>query len=871
MEIRPRFGRRGRFALGALLATTSLVLPARADLASGQRDLSVEWPMLGRGSARTFYNGAETRITKETVRYLVPKWRFPTSEPVTASPAVVTVNVGGTPTRLVIDGGFDGVVWALRASSGIPLWRYQIVRGSPAPEALPGTLGVDGKTRQAAYGVIVDSPTVADVTLPGGGTERRVFVAGNATMVALDGATGALRWRFHAGVRNPRYHIESSPLVVAGKVIFGIDCNNFCNKGGVYALDAVDGRLVWFFDLESGTAFHPDRPIHEFDPSMYGPPGGEGCGSVWSSPAYDDVLRLLFLGSADCPRSPMPSFDEAVFALDLDGNPVWRWRPREIDRRDMDFGATPNVFVLGGRRVVGAAGKDGTYTLLDAPTGAVIWRTKLVGGGNFGGFYNGATDGKRIYLTSGIGEASDLFAVHEEALRGRSFALDARTGAVLWWSHLGSPTVGQNSATSDVYFTGGLDHFVHAQDTESGDLLWSGFAGGAVSSTPVVVDGELYVGAGTGATYFAAVGESDPLGVTGYEFPHPVPVSEFGQGVAAFCLSTEPSCATERAEVAVPGGDGADLPTHQTVLVAQGQQLDAFDVDSGEVRSGFVKSSDWVNGQTCFIPEDPQGRFVQADDNPAAGGLEHPFFGVFERDGDWTGLKIEGPPMKEPAGCAFDPVGNLIGVDVGDDHTPMAGDGLLVKFFAPEFSTWCVLDTGLSQPGMIAFDGYGRLYVPEAGAARVSRYTALPLDAANCSPPKRETFLDGFAEGIFTPSAIAPAPWGGWAVSSVLSPAGVFHVTERTTNGTARVDGVYVPPGPATGNPFGIGFDSHANLYYADLALGPTGDPFDPIGPVDGLGALKMVSPDGPPAPRTIAGGLSFPDGVTVVPASWIE
>lgn len=540
METLGRFRTGARFWPAALLVAASVGLPARADLAPpSTRDLSVEWPTLGYGKARTFHNPQEVKITKDNVRRLVLKWRWPTQEPVTASPAVVTVSVGGTPTRLVIVGTYDGTVYALRASSGLPLWQFQA-----------------DQDRQVNYGIIVSSAAVADVALASGGAERRVFVGGGDTMYALDAATGALRWKFEAGVRNPSYHIETSPVVHAGRVYFGIDCNNWCDKGGFYALNADDGHLAFFFDLESGTVYRPGgtapplyRFDHKFDPSMYGPPGSMGCSSVWASPALDPVLGLLFVGSADCPRVPMPPYDEAVFALDLEGNPVWRWRPREIDQRDMDFGATPNAFVLpDGRRVVGAAGKDGAYYLLEAATGRLIWGTKLSTGGNFSGFYSGATDGRRIYLTSGIGEATDLFAVHEEGLRGRVFALDARTGNLVWRQYVGSPTVGQNSVIPGVYFTGGLDHLVHAYDTDTGELLWAAPVAGALSSTPVVVDGELFTGSGTGATYRAAVGCCIPF--TPVAVPHPIPISQYGMGIYAFCLATEPGCAAERADVA---------------------------------------------------------------------------------------------------------------------------------------------------------------------------------------------------------------------------------------------------------------------------------------------------------------------------------
>src|SRR5262249_62208336 len=85
-------------------------------------------------------------------------------------------------------------------------------------------------------------------------------------MYSLDARTGTELWRFAAGTgclvppglcgfSAERNEIESSPLVAEGKVFFGMDANDRTGgKGGLYAVDAADGRLVWFFDLESGLA-----------------------------------------------------------------------------------------------------------------------------------------------------------------------------------------------------------------------------------------------------------------------------------------------------------------------------------------------------------------------------------------------------------------------------------------------------------------------------------------------------------------------------------------------------------------------------------------------------------------------------------------
>jgi polyvinyl alcohol dehydrogenase (cytochrome) len=323
-------------------------------------------------------------------------------------------------------------------------------------------------------------------------------------------------------------------------------------------------------------------------------------------------------------------------------------------------------------------------------------------------------------------------------------------------------------------------------------------------------------------------------------------------------------------------------------LVAQGEELDVYDVSTHTLRPDpLVPASEFVNGPPCFIPASvpgSAGRFVEADDNPndhdGFNGEAQPFFGVFTKDGtrDFTspfGIGGKGrigfnAGMTDPAGCAFDAKGNLFGVDVGNVHAPAIGDGKLIEFFAAtNYTTFCVLDPTLSQPGMVAFDEQGRLYVPEAGSGKIDRYSGFGTDAAHCGTPTKELW----SAGLGTPIGIVRAPQGGWAVSSVLVPSGVFHV-----NDLGIVDGTLVAPAPNTGTPFGLAYDNLGDLFYADLGVKVLGggegtpDPTNPIDSAPGAGGFRWV-PAGStlPVSQPIATQWDFPDGVTVVNANAIR
>jgi outer membrane protein assembly factor BamB len=217
----------------------------------------------------------------------------------------------------------------------------------------------------------------------------------------------------------------------------------------------------------------------------------------------------------------MPPYDEAIVALDLDGSPVWRWRPREVDNADLAFGAAPNLFtaVIGGREreVVGVGNKDGTYYLLDRdgvnevtdvawndadPGQLPYWRTNVVPGGTAGGIIaTAAVDdaADRIYFSTAPGS----FATLGNPQRPTVHALDAGTGAILW-QNTAEPTADASfaptSAIPGVVFVGSATSgTLRSHDAATGARLGGIGVGFALAAAPAIADGTVLVGAGTGA------------------------------------------------------------------------------------------------------------------------------------------------------------------------------------------------------------------------------------------------------------------------------------------------------------------------------------------------------------------------------------
>lgn len=520
------------------------VLPSRAD----------EWLTLGGSVRRTYFNPRERAITAATAPQLINKWRYPASGMITAQAVVTWVELPGEGrTQIVVFSSWDGYVYALRTENGSRVWRYQ------------------RKPQPGAFYPFSGSPTIAWID-----GEQRVYVPGGETLYCLDATTGAERWQFDAGTgcttcgtREERNEIESTPAVANGRVFFSMDVNdNDPGKGGVYAVDARDGRLSWFFDLFSGGVCRPlpADEVRRYDgyhdaaalglpadffatrPGCDHPRNNYSCGNVWSSPALDLRRGLLFTASSNCDTDtnpdtpevepPMPPYDEALFALSLDGDPAWVWRPREVDNDDLAFGAVPNLFEaeIGGevREVVGIGNKDGTYYVLDRDgvnelTSQIepYWSTNVVPGGPIGGIIGAASVGEGVAVFStGFG-----FSISRPQ-KPSVHALNLGDGSIRWQDSSADTSYAPCAGVPGLALCGSTPRpNVNVYDRAGGALLKAVQAAavpGGVAAGAAVVGGQLFVGAGTGAFNEGPDAEQEARRDT--------PLS-------AFCVQGAPGCA----------------------------------------------------------------------------------------------------------------------------------------------------------------------------------------------------------------------------------------------------------------------------------------------------------------------------------------
>jgi len=269
-----------------------------------------------------------------------------------AHDGVLFINSGGT--VLAIDGDSGDVLWTFSRTAEI------------APPAPPLTQ----PRGMTLYGDSLIVPTMDN------------------HLIALDMRTGNVVWDTAIAPSGGRLRITAAPVVVRGKVIQGIAGCGLSGECFVVALDAATGEEAWRFATiaRAGTR-DGDTWAGLPDDKRWG-------GSVWSSPSYDFVTGLLYVGVAQtyniaplmasgrAGRENAALYMDSTLALDPDtGKLVWHYQHMEREVWDLDWAFERTVMTLptseGPRRVVATMGKLGILDALDARTGEYLFSYDL--------------------------------------------------------------------------------------------------------------------------------------------------------------------------------------------------------------------------------------------------------------------------------------------------------------------------------------------------------------------------------------------------------------------------------------------------------------------------------------------------------------
>ncbi|TDC56645.1 hypothetical protein E1212_01340 [Jiangella ureilytica] len=434
---------------------------------------------------------------------LRPSWTQDADSPVTfASPVIA----GGR----VFLGSDAGRLAAYDAASGERLWSFQTgdaLRGTPAVAGdlvvagggLDGGLvALDAATGQQRWAVptpdrltVYTAPSVVDgvVYAATGPTQDR-----EDTVFALDAATGQQLWSADVGTS-----VFAGPAVGEGLAIVGN-----ADDGELVALDAATGAVRWTLTREDdyfiGGASIVDGTV--FVPTT----DGDGGGSLLAVDAATGALRWEADTHGDGQGSTPTVYGDLVIAgshgLGLvvaydrgTGEQVWQYA--------VSGAVSASVMVTDDGFVVGGSQLDHRLWALDAATGALVWETAAEGNVTTSPAY---ADG--LLVTADV--RGNVFAFHPTGtVRGTVTGPDGPVAATVRIEETGAevtadPGTGAFELTEPPgTYTVTVAHYGLSTDTRTVEL-----AAGAT----VTIDAELTAvetGAVTGTVSDAA---GDPLG-----------------------------------------------------------------------------------------------------------------------------------------------------------------------------------------------------------------------------------------------------------------------------------------------------------------------------------------------------------------------
>jgi polyvinyl alcohol dehydrogenase (cytochrome) len=514
--------RSGRYVVGLICAGALVAMGSVAVAGQG-----TQWTSAGGDIQNTRSQPSEHKISVDTVGALKERWRFTTSGDVSATPAV------DGDTVYVPDWG--GHLYAVDKNTGQLRWQVTIASASGVPfDKARATPAV------TATSVIIG--TQGSIFAPGGGS--------GGWVLAFDKFTGQLLWKTQA---DPHFAaiITQSATVFDGTVYVGVasleealagspayPCCTF--RGSMLALDAATGAVRWKTYTApagySGNAVWGSSPaIDTKRRQVYIATGNnytvpESVSDCVDAAAGDPVA------TAACPAAD--DYFDSIMALDMRTGAV-KWVTEAVpfdawttsclpppfggggtcpdpEGPDYDFGQAPALFTTrgaDGRKVelVGAGQKSGQYWALNPDTGQVVWRTQAGPGGTAGGLQWGSSvDGTRVYTANSNSNYKPWTLPDGSTTNlGVWSALDAATGAVVWqvpapiappnpFTAIWGTTSGPTATANGVVFACSVEPAGHmyALDGATGAVLWSFESGGSCLSGAAISNGMVYWGSG---------------------------------------------------------------------------------------------------------------------------------------------------------------------------------------------------------------------------------------------------------------------------------------------------------------------------------------------------------------------------------------
>ena len=362
-------------------------------------------------------------------------WRYNTAGPVGGPPVVVD---GIVYINANVDQGLGyatGYVYALRASDGALLWRYT--------------------TGNFVYNGYVYSPTVASGV---------VYVGSEAgSLVALRASDGTLLWRYTA--RGP----VAGSLAVNG-IVYVLITNIGQSPDYLEALRASDGKLLW------------RSPSYAYPPVVV-----NGVVYVTSKDGLSalrarDGALLWRYALANTGFTGPTILNGVVYAVATKYSP-------DTTASTHSGGYALQVTAPINRKIPFKQGGPSSLYALRASNGTVLWHYKTPGDKNNGLGVLAVAEGL-VYIDTTVGPSKTSIS-----------ALRASDGSLLWTHASDAPFDDWAVVGQGVTYIPSSSGVVYALQSRDGKELWRYAISGKVYSSPVLDGSTLFIGADNGVIY----------------------------------------------------------------------------------------------------------------------------------------------------------------------------------------------------------------------------------------------------------------------------------------------------------------------------------------------------------------------------------
>ncbi|MEH2379770.1 MAG: PQQ-binding-like beta-propeller repeat protein [Nostoc sp.] len=507
-------------ALGIVTVALVFIMPTISSSAKESPCRSDnQWRLGGQNLNNTRYQADEKYLNPKNVTHLSPKWVFSASGELSATPAVVDKTVyipdwGGN--FFKIDAQTGTQIWATSIASYIndPSIPKAVSRTSPAVKGNKVIIGSQEgafliavnkdtgkliwktKLDEHPYAVITQSPTIYSNRVYVGVSSLEETAANDpkypcctfrGSMTAVDLNTGKLLWKTYTVPKN-----YGQPDGYSGGAVWG-------------STPAIDPKRNLVY-IGTGNNYNVPKTV-------------KNCIAKLSSQTVPDQSQCLDRNNYIDALMALDLDTGAIkWANKLEGYDTWTVacyfggasNCPDPKGPDYDFAQAPMLFTVKdagkSRDLLGAGQKSGVFWALDRDTGKVVW-SRIVGpGGAAGGIqWGSATDGQQIYVAiSNYGFEKYTLEPSGKTINGGSWsALDAATGKIIWQTAdpAGERDMAPMTAANGVVYAGSMasaadKNNMYALDAKTGRILWNFNSGGSVVAGAAVVDGTVYWGSG---------------------------------------------------------------------------------------------------------------------------------------------------------------------------------------------------------------------------------------------------------------------------------------------------------------------------------------------------------------------------------------